>query len=502
MFDGAWYLKQYEDVADAGINPLVHYVRRGAREGRNPNPLFNGNWYLQQNPEIAAAGENPLAHYIRNGTDEGRNPSAYFDLDWYLARNKDVKASGMHPLRHFLKIGTIQGRRPSPHISAFRRWAEGGRNENLPKLLMIDRIYPRPDQDSGSIDCINYIGLFQEFGYRVFFAADEEYNSEPEVYRALEERDVLCLNPADFLTIESFIESEIDDFSVVFLSRVYSGGRFYELIRKKNPGIKIIFNTVDLHAIREMREAKIKEDSKILKRALKTIDRERHLAGRCDATIIVSEFERKYLAEEIPDDKIVHIPLMRDCPGRGKEFSDRGDICFIGNYSHNPNTDALKYFLDEMWPLIHARLPLCRFFIIGPNLPEDIKRRGDPNVEELGHVTDLKSTLDRMRLSVAPLRYGAGVKGKVVTSLACGLPCVATDVAIEGMGLVKDQHIAVENSPPAFADCVVRLYGDRNIWEKYSTEGWRFCTQNNSLKAGRQRMAGLLESLNLPVHNS
>jgi len=499
LFYGDWYLKQYKDIADARLNPLIHYLRHGAYEGRDPNPLFRSEWYLRKNPEVAAVGENPLVHYICQGAHKGLGASAYFDLNWYVSQNKSIKPVGVYPLRHFLKIGTAEGRRPSSYISALSRWTESDKRENSPKLLMIDRIYPRPDMDSGSIDCLNYIGLFQEFGYRVFFAADEEYNIEPEIYKNLEEQGILCLNPADYLTIEKFIDSEIEGFSAVFLSRVFSGGRFYEWIRKRGPEVKIIFNTVDLHFIREMREAKVKEDSDKFHRALKTIARERYLAGQCDATIIVSDFERKYLEEGISKAKIFHIPLMRDCPGSGKDFSERNGICFIGNYLHSPNMDALEFFLDQIWPLVLNKKPLYRFYIIGPNLPEDIIERKDPNVEIFGHVSDLRDCLDRMRLSVAPLRYGAGVKGKVVTSLAHGLPCVASDVAVEGMELVKGLHVAVENNPVAFADRVVELHDDRDLWTGFSNEGWLFCAHNYSIQAGRERVADLLGSLKLPV---
>ncbi|MBN2318023.1 MAG: hypothetical protein JXR49_03060, partial [Acidobacteria bacterium] len=167
LFDGAWYLGRYSDVADSGLHPLVHYVRRGAYEGRDPNPLFNSRWYLEKNPEVKADGGNPLAHFIRYGVPMGLNPSAYFDLDWYLAQNKSAITAGMHPLRYFLEAGVARGSRPSRHVTALSRWMKDGKNDRLPRVLMIDRIYPRPDRDSGSIDCMNYIGLFREFGYRV-----------------------------------------------------------------------------------------------------------------------------------------------------------------------------------------------------------------------------------------------------------------------------------------------------------------------------------------------
>ena len=110
LFDTDWYLQQNPDVARAGVNPLRHYLRRGALEGRDPNPLFDSDWYLQRNPDVAKAGVNPLRHYLRRGALEGRDPSPLFDSDWYLQQNPDVAKSGVNPLVHRLQSGASEGR--------------------------------------------------------------------------------------------------------------------------------------------------------------------------------------------------------------------------------------------------------------------------------------------------------------------------------------------------------------------------------------------------------
>ncbi|MGF1459935.1 MAG: glycosyltransferase [Leptolyngbyaceae cyanobacterium] len=114
LFDSAWYLAQSVDVAESGVNPLLHYVEQGAGEGRDPHPLFTSGWYLEQNADVAAAGINPLLHYLWFGGFEGRNPNLSFDSGWYLARNSDVAAAGIHPFLHYLYQGVAEGRSPSP----------------------------------------------------------------------------------------------------------------------------------------------------------------------------------------------------------------------------------------------------------------------------------------------------------------------------------------------------------------------------------------------------
>jgi glycosyltransferase involved in cell wall biosynthesis len=113
LFDVAWYLETYPDVAARGVDPIGHYVRHGAREGRDPNRLFNSTWYLANNPDVAGAGLNPLVHFVARGTAEGRNPGPLFDTRWYLEANPDVAAAGVNPLLHFLRHGAREGRRPN-----------------------------------------------------------------------------------------------------------------------------------------------------------------------------------------------------------------------------------------------------------------------------------------------------------------------------------------------------------------------------------------------------
>jgi glycosyltransferase involved in cell wall biosynthesis len=522
LFDSSWYLQHNQDVAQAGINPLAHYIHFGAREGRDPNPYFDTDWYLQQNPDIAEALTNPLAHYIQHGADEGRNPSKDFDAAWYLAQNRDVAACRMNPLKHFLTVGIKEGRLPKAPIgmhSGEDNWPSGNSqglhanpttedipipiemngDANPPKILLIDSIYPRPDRDSGSIDTTNYIQIFREFGYQVIFASDSEFNLDHKIHQPLEDMGVRCVRQADYISINRFIEHEGRGFAASFLSRVHCGGRYYELIRTMNPGSKIIFNTVDLHGLREEREARLKNDFRALNLALRTNERERYLARQCDATIVVSKQEQEWLETEAPGARILHIPLMRDCPGRQSGFEEREGICYVGSYLHTPNIDAVVYFLESIWPSILQKIPSCKFYIVGSGLPDQIAARNDPNVQIIGHVPDLRNLFEKMRLSVAPLRFGAGAKGKVVSSLAHGLPCVATEMATEGMNLVDDLHLAIENSPSGFADRVVQIYNNENTWTKLSDAGYQFCSNEFSLAAGRQRVSALFEKLKLPI---
>jgi glycosyltransferase involved in cell wall biosynthesis len=118
LFDSAWYLETYPDVAARKVDPVQHYVRYGAREGRNPNRLFSSSWYLASNPDVAESGLNPLVHFVVHGANEGRNPGPLFDTRWYLDANPDVATAGVNPLLHFLRHGAREGRRPNSRIDS------------------------------------------------------------------------------------------------------------------------------------------------------------------------------------------------------------------------------------------------------------------------------------------------------------------------------------------------------------------------------------------------
>ena len=114
VFNASWYLEQNPDVAEAGVNPLTHYLTSGASEGRDPHPIFDTSWYVEQNPDVAEAGINPLKHYLASGAPEGRDPHPLFDTNWYLEQNPDVQRSNINPLLHYLNLGALQGRSPNP----------------------------------------------------------------------------------------------------------------------------------------------------------------------------------------------------------------------------------------------------------------------------------------------------------------------------------------------------------------------------------------------------
>ena len=241
------------------------------------------------------------------------------------------------------------------------------------------------------------------------------------------------------------------------------------------------------------------EIQRALNAAYEMRERELYLAKSSDLAIVVSDFEHDLLRREIPGAELMALPLILECPGRRQPFSAREGICFIGGYLHKPNIDAVEYFLAEIWPLVVERSPSCTFSIVGADMPANFARFASPSVRLVGYVRDLDEFLTTVRLTVAPLRYGAGIKGKIGSSLANGVPCVATPVAVEGMKLTPGEMVAVAEDPVEFASQIMALMQDEVAWTRMSDAAERFAIENYSLEAARTRIVGMLERLGLPT---
>ena len=173
-------------------------------------------------------------------------------------------------------------------------------------------------------------------------------------------------------------------------------------------------------------------------------------------------------------------------------FEARRDLLFVGSFLHPPNPDAVTYFVRELWPELRARLPGVRLRIAGSHQGPDIRRLAGDDIETLGFVKDLRPELDRARIAIAPLRWGAGFKGKVATAMAAGLPNVISPIAAEGMGLVDGETCLIAELGPDFVAAVTRLYNSPELWRSLSANGMRFAGARWSPEQAELRLIDML----------
>jgi glycosyltransferase involved in cell wall biosynthesis len=259
------------------------------------------------------------------------------------------------------------------------------------------------------------------------------------------------------------------------------------LLRRHAPQARLVFDSVDLHYLRERRGAALAGDASLARAAERTRALELDVIARSDATLVVSQVERELLASDAPDATVEILSNLHHVAVAGPGFDAREDIMFVGGFRHPPNVDAVVWFADEVWPRLREQMPALRFHCIGGDVPDTIAAlRGRDGIEVHGHVPDLSSYLDGVRLAIAPLRYGAGVKGKVNLSMAHGQPVIATTCAVEGMHLDPGQDVLVADDAAGFAEAVLRAYRDPALWQRLSDSGRRNVVRHFSLDAGRE----------------
>jgi glycosyltransferase involved in cell wall biosynthesis len=296
-------------------------------------------------------------------------------------------------------------------------------------------------------------------------------------------------------SLQDFFRERGGDFDFIMISRHYVAVNYLALIQRYCPQARFIFDTVDLHYLREQRLAAL-EDSLPLKRvAAQTKRSELAVIRQAAATLVVSPVEQAVLAQDAPQAR-VHVlsNIHRLCDG-GNGFAARQDIFFVGGYQHPPNIDAAVWFVNSIWPLIRQQLPDIRFHLIGSKAPEKVRALHGNGVEFHGYVKDLTPWLDDCRLAVAPLRYGAGVKGKVNLSMSHGQPVVATPMAVEGLYARDGEDVLVAESAQDFAAAVVRLYRDEALWNRLAAAGLENVRQHFSMDCARDSLRNILDSL-------
>lgn len=372
---------------------------------------------------------------------------------------------------------------------------------NRKRALLIDFETPKPDTDSASMDTVYYLKMLQRLGYEVAFIANDLKHSR-QYTENLQRLGVECLYKPYVVSVGDYLRDYGAIYQLVFMQKVHYVKEYFQQARRFCVNAKLIFNTVDLHYVREQRYAEL-EDSDLLRRgAANTRSIELGIMRQSDATIVISQEEKHILEREAPDINVFCIPYVRETRPFTNDFAARKDIVFIGGFNHLPNIDAVKYFIKEILPLVRQKLPDVIFRIVGSNIPGMVFKAEEvnelarvPGVEIAGFADELDSTFNQCRISVAPLRFGAGIKGKIGTSLCYGVPCVATPIAVEGMDLEHRTNILLGSNADDFAEEVVSLYTDEGLWNRVSSAGIIFMEEHYSFEKGLQRLRGMIETI-------
>jgi GT2 family glycosyltransferase len=362
------------------------------------------------------------------------------------------------------------------------------------RVLIVDAYTPEPDQDSGSLRLRYLMSCFRDLGYGVTFLPD---NRTPagNYTRDLQQAGVEAVYDPWMGSPQRFFAQRGAEFDVVMISRHYVASRYLKLLKRHCPQACFLFDTVDLHYLREERLAELENSLPLKRAAAQTRRSELAVIRAADATLVVSPVEQAVLRQAAPEARIHVISNVHEVVGSRRSFADRKDIFFVGGYQHPPNVDAARWFVGQVWPLIRGKLPDVEFHLIGSKAPDEVRSLHGDGVRFHGFVPDLEPWLDGCRIAVAPLRYGAGIKGKVNMSMSRGQPVVATPIAVEGMFAKAGQDVLVAETPEQFATEVVRLYRDEDLWNTVSANGVENVRRYFSVETARLGLQELLGTL-------
>ncbi len=363
------------------------------------------------------------------------------------------------------------------------------------RVLVLDHCTPTPDQDAGSVVLFNMLLLLREMDFQVTLFAEDCFYCLPQYTSSLQRVGVEVLYPPDVVSAQSHMKKEGGRYDLVLLCRPTIVEQNIKAVRRYCGKAKVLFHAVDLHFLRMRREAELLNDNTKLNDSERMRQRELRAIHSVDATIVLSTAELELLQHELPDRKIHLLPLVMQVRGTDAHFDDRRDVIFIGGYRHPPNLDAAQFFVSEVMPLLREQLPGVRFHAAGSNPPPALQQLASEDVVVTGFVEDLDQLLDTMRVSVAPLRFGAGVKGKIGTAMTVGLPVVATSLAIEGMDLTDEKNVLVADGAEALANDIVRLYRDETLWNALSREGLAFADHAWGAESGWKNLSAVLADL-------
>ncbi len=378
----------------------------------------------------------------------------------------------------------------------------------MKKILIIGHVWPEPFTTAAGHRMVQLIEAFISFHWKVTFVSTSTKTRYSADLKSLGvDTEFIQLNHSSF---DEFVK-DLNPNYVIF-DRFMAEEQFGWRVAEQAPNAVRILNTEDLHSLRKTREECHKKGEEFSVTRWKQFDTsKREIASiyRSDLSLMVSKFEMNLLMTElkIPESMVWHLPFMLDEitsqeQQRWPTFEERSDFITYGNGKHAPNVDAIKYLKEEIWPRIRKVLPKAHLKIFGAYLPQHIEQMHNPKegFHIMGWVENLDVKIQKARLVLAPLRFGAGIKGKITDALKNGTPVITTNIGEEGMSLdLSAKQIVNDGSPDTFAKAAVELYTNTENWEVAQKKGIESINTQYSKEIYQKQLVLQLEALSRDI---
>ena len=346
-------------------------------------------------------------------------------------------------------------------------------------VLIIGFVFPEPNSSAAGTRMLQLINFFINQNYTVVFATSCKKSNQAFDLESLNVQVVdILLNDSSFDVFVKELNPE-----VVLFDRFMTEEQFGWRIAEKCPDSLRVLDTEDLHFVRKTRQNAVsstigsKDDfasNDITKREIASI-------YRSDVSLVISEIELEILTQTFKIDPAIlcYLPFMiasKNCQPRSdcKPYSERRDFVSIGNFLHPPNLDVVRYLKKDIWPKIKKELPEAKLHIYGAYDTPNIKEMHNQSEGFLvhGYVKDAFDVVASAKVLLAPLRFGAGLKGKLIQAMQCGTPCAMSTVAAEGMFGSEDPNGVIENEITLFVQKCIKLYSYESLWSDSQRKGF------------------------------
>lgn len=449
----------FELKFEKGLTPLEKHVLRVCREHDGIN-LAQSPITIEPTQTFDAAVQKTLAELVRRSGSSEQDLVAKVHFLAALVEDQlqqlaehDSKRVLRNDYKHLLQ----RWRRGGPDLAAAAAAAVAVPSAQLRALVIDDRV-PRSDRDAGSIAILSHMQSLQRLGYEVVLTPAIEFVAAGHDTTALDAIGVTCCRSPYYGSIEEVLRRQAGEFDLTYLHRISNAAKYGGLARYHNPKALQIFSVADLHHLRYARQASVEDRPELAELSRRTRVAEYIAAASADAVVTHSVQEAEALAKHVPRAK-VHVVQWSIAPKPTRvPFMQRSGVAFVGSYGHAPNVDAAVWLIKEIMPAVRKRDPTIQCLLVGTDMPERLRLICGEGIVAIGYVKDLAEIFDRVRLTVAPLTYGAGIKGKVIESLGAGLPCVCTPVAAEGLDLPKALRACVVESAEGLAELICKLH--------------------------------------------
>jgi GT2 family glycosyltransferase/2-polyprenyl-3-methyl-5-hydroxy-6-metoxy-1,4-benzoquinol methylase len=329
-------------------------------------------------------------------------------------------------------------------------------------LLMIDHYVPHYDRDAGSRTIFQYLGLFTEAGFNVKFIGDNFHKHEPYT-TVLEQMGIEVLYGSYYSAHwKEWLKVNGEYLDFVFLNRPHISVKYIDAVRKFT-NAKIIYYGHDLHCLREKREYELTGDAALLASLKDWEKKEFGLMKAADIVYYPSQVEVDEIKKTDISINVKAVPayIFPWEATAQPDFSTRRDILFVGGFGHRPNVDAVEWLAEKIAPILSEQMPDLKIHVVGSNVPDSILALHSEMLDIVGCVTDeqLDEYYRTCRLAIVPLRFGAGVKGKVVEAMCHGMPVITTTTGAEGIPGAQE-CLFIEDDAEMFANRTVEVYND------------------------------------------